>query len=103
MKTVGLYKTICAAAVAVVMCACGSAGDVVAATAESDLDTVACFSDIVEERAASVRVEASGKVFTYKDEPIVPSDFTVAEKIELLKINAPVEEKIEYVDRKSVV
>ena len=98
MKTVGLYKTICAAAVAVVMCACGSAGDVVAATAESDLDTVACFSDIVEERAASVRVEACGKVFTYKDEPIVPSDFTVAEKIELLKINAPVEEKIEYVD-----
>ncbi len=47
---------------------------------------------------AQVRIIAGGKTFTYTDELIQPSDFTVAETIELRRINATAAEKMELVD-----
>lgn len=47
---------------------------------------------------AKITITAYGKTFEYSDEIIVPSDFSVAEEIELRKINAPVEQKIEIAD-----
>ncbi len=47
----------------------------------------------------TLTVVADGKSFTYRDEKITPSDFTVAEQIERRAINAPLEKKIELVDR----
>ena len=43
-------------------------------------------------------IVADGKSFTYRDEKIAPSDFTVAEQIERRAINAPLEKKMELVD-----
>ena len=45
-----------------------------------------------------VVVTERGEKFVYKDEYIVPSDFTVEEEIEQRKINAPLQEKIALVD-----
>ena len=50
------------------------------------------------ERVARITVDAKGKQFTYTDDRIIPSDFTVAEYIETHKINAPLSEKLEFVD-----
>ena len=41
--------------------------------------------------AARVTVTAGAKTFEYVDEKIIPTDFTVAEQIELRKINAPLD------------
>ncbi len=50
------------------------------------------------ERVARITVDANGKRFTYTDDRIIPSDFTVAEYIETHKINAPLSEKLEFAD-----
>ena len=47
---------------------------------------------------ASVTVTYADKQYTYTDDMIVPSDFTVAEQIEQRRINAPTEQKLEIVD-----
>ncbi len=47
---------------------------------------------------ASFDVIADGKTFTYTDEQIAASDFTVAEEIENRRINMPLSVKIELVD-----
>lgn len=44
-------------------------------------------------------IVAGGKSFTYRDEPIAPSDFTVEEQIRDRRINAPLGEKLELVDK----
>lgn len=62
-----------------------------AAVVRADVDTV-------EQRQARITIDAGGKKFTYEDEIITPSDFTVAEYIETHKINAPLPEKLELVD-----
>ncbi len=49
-------------------------------------------------RRAHIEIAACGKVYTYDDEKVVPSDFTVAEEIEKRGINAGLEKKIEIVD-----
>ncbi len=54
--------------------------------------------DCVADEPIKVSINAGGKIFTYTDEPITPSDFTVAEEIEKRRINAPFERKIELVD-----
>ncbi len=50
------------------------------------------------DQTVSITVLAEDKAFDYTDEPIVPSDFTVAEEIERRRINAPLAEKMELVD-----
>ena len=50
------------------------------------------------EARARIVINAAGKQFTYEDEKIIPSDFTVAEYIETHEINSPIERKIEFVD-----
>ena len=55
-----------------------------------------CDSDA--ELRADFTVEACGREYVYRDEIICPSDFTVAEEIELRRINAPLEQKLELVD-----
>ncbi|MDE7463625.1 MAG: VanW family protein, partial [Clostridiales bacterium] len=76
--------------------------------AQSDCNTVetasvpmAVAAPIVEEQpreTAKVTINADGKFFTYSDELITPSDFTVAEEIEKRRINYPLDQKIELVD-----
>lgn len=51
-----------------------------------------------ERPATFVIVTESGEKYTYTDELITPSDFTVQEEIERRKINAPLREKIALVD-----
>ncbi|MBD5131474.1 MAG: hypothetical protein HDT28_02610 [Clostridiales bacterium] len=46
----------------------------------------------------TVTVKTSDRDFTYVDEPITASDFTVAEQIELRRINAPLDQKLILVD-----
>ncbi|MCH5162940.1 MAG: VanW family protein [Clostridiales bacterium] len=46
----------------------------------------------------AVTINAGGKTFTYTDEYITPSDFTVHEEIERRRINSPLDRKIELVD-----
>lgn len=50
------------------------------------------------ERPAHIEIEADGKTFTYDDEPIVPSDFSVAEEIERRGINRSLDSKLVLVD-----
>lgn len=52
-----------------------------------------------EEPRASVDIIAGSKTITYTDGYITPSDFTVAAEIEARKINAPLGEKLELVDK----
>ncbi|MCH5350413.1 MAG: VanW family protein [Clostridiales bacterium] len=49
-------------------------------------------------RRAHIEIEANGKIFTYDDEEIIPSDFTVAEDIERRGINLSLEKKTEIID-----
>lgn len=49
--------------------------------------------------AASIDIRFGDKVFTYTDEYITPSDFTVAEEIERRRINAPLPLKMELTDK----
>ena len=56
-----------------------------------------CGDNSAEPRAGFT-VEACGREYVYRDELICPSDFTVAEEIELRMINAPLEQKLELVD-----
>ncbi len=47
---------------------------------------------------AVLEISVEGKIYKYSDGPVTPSDFSVVEQIEKRKINAPLPEKIEYVD-----
>lgn len=49
--------------------------------------------------AAKIVIHAGDKTFSYTDEKMIPSDFTVAEEIERRKINAPLKDKLELVDK----
>ena len=46
----------------------------------------------------TLTVEYCGKSYTYTDNPITPSDFTVIEQIATRKINAPLSEKVLFMD-----
>lgn len=50
------------------------------------------------ERRAHIEIEADGKTFTYDDEIIVPSDFSVGEEIEKRGINLNLDGKLVLVD-----
>lgn len=43
-------------------------------------------------------VQYGGETYEYTDRPVAPSDFTVIEQIESRRINAPLPEKIAYMD-----
>lgn len=51
------------------------------------------------EKIATVVISAGGKEFTYRDEHIVPTDFTVDEEIRNRRINADIPNKFELVDK----
>lgn len=51
-----------------------------------------------EQAVMRIKINASGREFVYDDRLIQPSDFTVAEQIEARKINAPLDQKIAFVD-----
>lgn len=85
---------------AAVACAfsCG-AREIPAAYAETPSAAVVSTDvDTEEPRTASVTIAAGGKKFTYTDEKITPSDFTVSEYIETHNINAPLADKLDTVD-----
>lgn len=77
------------------------AAALIAIAAVSFLQTGAARADTVESAPdiPVITITANGKRFTYKDEKIEPTDFTVAEEIRKRRINAPLKEKIELVDR----
>lgn len=62
------------------------------------LTTIAYADEEDGHSVASITIIADGKKFVYTDELITPSDFTVQEEIELKKINAPLADKIMFVD-----
>lgn len=85
---------------AAVACAfsCG-AREIPAAYAETPSAAVVSTDvDTEEPRTASITIVAGGKKFTYTDEKITPSDFTVSEYIETHNINAPLADKLDTVD-----
>lgn len=75
---IGIAVTVCA----LVLC--------VASPAKADTEEYAS--------VPSVTITAFGKSYKYSDEKIIPSDFSVAEQIELRRINASLEQKTELVD-----
>lgn len=52
-----------------------------------------------ENAAPTVTIAAAGEEFVYRDEYIEPTDFTVVEQIRTRRINAPLKEKFELVDK----
>lgn len=60
-------------------------------------ETAAAFYDNGSRRA-HVEIAAEGKTYVYDDDPIVPSDFSVAEEIEKRGINASLNDKMKIVD-----
>lgn len=50
------------------------------------------------ESFAAITIRVGGKTVRYVDEPITPSDFTVAEEIERRRINAPIKDKLTLID-----
>lgn len=92
MRSIGALKYIIIAA----LCVCALALFGMSATAfaeQAELDG----ND--QNRRVRITVVARDKTFVYTDEHIVPSDFTVSEEIDRRKINAPLEEKIELIDK----
>lgn len=51
-----------------------------------------------EQDAPTLTVEYCGKSYTYADKPVTPSDFTVIEQIAARRINAPLSEKVLFMD-----
>lgn len=50
------------------------------------------------ETAVKIEVQYGENTYVYQDKPVAPSDFTVIEQIAARKINAPLPEKILYMD-----
>ncbi|MCH5155153.1 MAG: VanW family protein [Clostridiales bacterium] len=46
----------------------------------------------------TLTVQCGKDAYVYTDKPVIPSDFTVIEQIEARRINAPLAQKIEYMD-----
>ncbi len=55
-------------------------------------------SEQTQDVVPKIEITAAGKTYTYVDEHVQPSDFTVQEEIDARRINAPLSEKIELVD-----
>lgn len=71
------------------------------AATENSKSCCASAAPVVFEQAetrTSVTIDAGEKRFTYTDEYITPSDFTVEEEIEKRRINCALDQKLELVD-----
>lgn len=55
-------------------------------------------ANTLSEERAFVTIDCGGKTFSYRDELIEPSDFTVSEELDSRRVNCPLEQKIEFVD-----
>lgn len=104
MNTSFVYKFIAAALVATAVSTVhnGDAQSVVGADIPYDREAVTAASTVMtvpDERAdVEIVIRTEDKKFVYKDAPIYPSDFTVAQEISDRRINAPLGKKIELVD-----
>ncbi len=94
------YAILMMAAVAAALTAgCAERGVACAEYSEEVCGGITVQSERTDARRATVDIIAGSKTITYTDGPIIPSDFTVAAEIETRKINAPLGEKLELVDK----